>query len=271
MLQEIAIEPSVAGVVYTHRGNKWAFFPEDRLLVGMTGSVEEPTFVRSVLSFSLPEFDNDAHLLRAYLRLQVVRNEPSALAKPVCLRETPHGAAVPWTMEEERQQPVLAAHRLSCEINLPLDFDLTPLVEAWWRKAPNNGILLDFGENLLGIVGFGNGRQAEPFPVLKIVRAFPAPGRVPLSMTLEPQTRRVSRILPVRPTAVKNHGPGLAWVTPLYLHGGRLVDPAGLPWTVLAAGEYAVYEPKLPLEGLAFGVETALEKATVVLIPLAGE
>lgn len=270
MSDEQDLAPSLAGVVYSPGGLGWKFFPEERLFVGLTGTEADRTNVRSVLAFDLPGRDKDVFLLRASLRLHLVRNEPPGWPKLICVRETPHGPGIPWTLQEELAQPVPAEHNLSSEIGLDLEFDLTGLAEAWMRGAPNNGILLNFGSTDLGLVAFGNGLPGEPGPVLRLVQARPAKGTSVKSEEIEPDSTWDSPPIPCGEAAVLNLGPGLVWVTPLYRQkGDPPVDPAGIPLGIVGAGEHLVIHPRLRAEAMAIRITTSIDRALVVVIPLA--
>ena len=268
MLKELDLSPVHAGVVYSPGGLGWRFYPEELLFVGSTGTPEAKTYVRSVLSLALPELEPEAFLLQAYLRLHLAQNEPPGVPKLVCLRETPAGATAPWTIDEELRQPVPAEHRLSSEIGVDLDFDLTGLAGAWLRGAPNNGVLLDFGTQVIGLVAFIGGNSEKPGPVLHLVYALPSTQAPTVSMEIGPDTSRDSRKFPCQELAVKNLGPGLAWITPLYCFGqDPPLDPAGIPAGILEGGGHLLLKPRLPAKAWRIRVGTALEKTRVVIIP----
>ena len=262
------LHPVKAGVVYSPGGSGWVFYPEDQLHVGLTGTEAARTNVRSLFSFDLSRLDPDAVLIRATFRLHLVGNEPPDVRKQICLRESPPG--VTWTVEAELDQPVLALRHLANEIGLDLDFDLTSLVDSWRQGEENRGILLGFATSVLGLVTFGNGRPGEPAPVLRLIHALPMSPETTFSLQVEPDASRESEKLPCKELLVKNLGPGLAWVTPLYYFDRKdPLDPSGIPLGVLSAGEYLLIEPKLPAKGLSVRIETALDGTTVTLIFIA--
>ena len=263
-MQRLEIRPAVAGVVYSPGREGWQFFPEPLLYVGFTGDRASPTVVRTVLSFPLPELEGDALLIRACLCLHLVHNEPRDAVKLVCLRETPAGALTPWSLAQEYAQPVPSEHRLLAEIDIDLDFDLMGPVTARRRGAPNNGLLLDFGAEVLGLVGFGD-------PLLRLEYVVPARDAAVISVDVEADAAAVSRELLCRAALVRNIGPGLAWITPLYRFGREAPrDPAGMPLGVLDPGGYLLVEPRLPAQAMAIRVETALAPALIVIAPLSG-
>ncbi|MGE5527735.1 MAG: hypothetical protein ACM3X6_01150 [Patescibacteria group bacterium] len=270
MIHRLDIRPETSGVVYSPGRKGWVFYPEPRLLVGLTGTQSDQTAVRSVLSFSLPDLDADAFLVRACLHLYLVRNEPGCLSKLICLRETPAGVMTPWTLEQEYGQAALAEVRLTSESEIDLEFPMTGTVMGWRRGAPNNGVLLDFGYRDQGLVGFDNGREQGPRLMLEYV--VPAGDATAVSLEAPADGTATSREMPCRDWLVKNLGPGLAWVTPLFRLGrGPLLDPAGLPLGVLDPGGYLLVQPGLPAEAMAIRVQATLTPALVVIVPLKPE
>lgn len=270
MVRRLEIRPATAGVVYSPAGSGWQFFPEPTLYVGFTGGQPGQTVVRSVLTFPLPDLADDDLLVRAWLYLRLVYNEPLYPPKLVCLRETPNGAMTPWSLEQEYRQAVVAEHHLTSELEIDLDFPLTAMVTAWRRGAPNNGILLDYGHQTPGLVGFCNGWEYGPR--LRLEYVVPAKDAAVISLEAAADGTATSRDLPCRVTLVRNLGPGLAWITPLYRVGGAPPqDPSGIPLGVLDPGNYLLVEPRLPARSLAIRVEATLEPATVVIVPIVPE
>ncbi len=175
MIQRYNLRPIQPGVVYSPGGEGWRFYPEERLLVGLTGPGERPTHVRTTLRFALPILAPGAILIRAVLCLRLLHHEPPETAKVICVREPPAGV---WTVQAELAQPVLAECRLAGKQWGKFRLDLTVPAAGWLAGSPNRGLLLDFGGQAPGLATFAGGRPERPGPILRLLVLRPLFGRV---------------------------------------------------------------------------------------------
>lgn len=270
VLQTCDLSPAKAGVIYSPDGEGWRFYPEDRLYIGTTGTNAAPTYVRSLLRFDPARLDPDAFLLQAQLHLYLVGNEPPGVPKLLCLRQPPAGES--WTMGAEMAEPPLAEHHLAVETGLVLDSDVTDLMASWRQGAENRGILLQSGLRTLSLVTVGNGRPGEPGPSLRLTYLPPSGRGAGVILEAGPDDSMDSGPLPCHGLVVKNLGPGLAWVTPLYrFERGRPLDPVGVPLGLLRPGTYLVVEPKWQAKAMHIRVSTARQGTRALVIPFAPE
>lgn len=273
MLNELDLQPVSSGVVYSPGGTGWQFFPEDYLFVGSTGPESYPTYVRSLLLFRQPDLPKTAIVLDASISVRIERNEPLDAPKHICLRAAPAHPETTWSIQTEMDMPILAEHHLSTEIGLDLSFNLTGLMECWFSGVPNNGVVLGLGAIAPGLVAFPRTSAYGPAPNLKLIYAIPSNIDEVKKMPVGPDTRADSKALPYGEITIRNLGPGLAWITPLYDFdfGDRQepVDPAGIPEGVIHSGGYLTIRPRVPARRVYIRVETALSETTVLIIPLA--
>ena len=270
MVNELNLQPVYSGVVYSPGRTGWRFFPEEYLFVGLTGPDSYLTYVRSVLLFCLPELPKTAIVLDASISVRIDRNEPLDAPKHICLRAAPADPHSSWSEDEEMSMPNLAEHHLSTEIGLDLSFDMTGLMECWFAGVPNNGVVLGLGTLSPGLVAFPRTNATGAEPNLKLVYAVPTGIGEIERLPVAPDTRVVSRAMPYGEIAIRNLGPGLAWISPLYDLEDREgpVDPAGIPEGVLHSGGYIIITPRVPARRVFIRVETALSETAVLIIPL---
>lgn len=273
MIYDLDVHPVYSGVVYSPGWEGWQFFPDDHLSVGLLTTNSGEAYVRSVLLFSLPEQPRDTILLQAFVRVHIILNEPLEMEKHICLIEAPGDPRVGWSLEDEMHMPYLAEQQLSSEIGLDLDFNITNLIERWLTGSPNHGIVLHPGRFDHGLVAFPRVEAVGPTPVLKLSYAVPSAKGEAGKLTVTKDQSATSWELPNGPISVRNLGPGLAWISPLYdLDGsGEPIDPAGIPEGILEPGEYMIIKPRLRARRTFIRVDTALSETVVVIIPVSSD
>lgn len=267
-MKYLHLYPDRAGVVYSPGGSGWAFYPEELLFVGFTGTPEAMTIVRSKLAFVLAELPPEAILTRAVLHLDLIRNEPPETPKILCLREAPH--AEPWRREEEEAQLVFREEHFGTPTGIAVDLDLTDRVESWRRGAPNNGILLGLTERVPGLLAFANPTEGPGRPVLSLCWVRQATNGRTVMIDLNPDAVAEAEEFPPGEVLVENQGPGFVWITPLYrFERWRPLTPEDVRTEVIGAGERMVLEPKWDASAITFRAAAANAPARVRAFPLA--
>ncbi len=257
-------------MIYSPGGSGWEFYPEELLFVGITGTIEAMTIVRSYLVFVLPELSREDILTKAVLHLYLVRNEPPETPKILCLREAPGSGA--WSLEEEEAWPIFRVEHFGTPTGMVVDFDLTGQVDSWRQGGPPQGILLGFAERIPGLLAFANPADGPGKPVLSLTCVRRVGDGEIAEMSLDPDGIMESEEFPRGGVLVENQGPGLVWITPLYrFERWRPITPDNTRTETVRPGERLVLEPIWDARAFSYRAVASNAPARVQVCRLAEE
>ncbi len=264
MSESIEVYPSEQGVIYSPYGSGWAFYPEEKLYAGKTGTSQAGTIVRSILRFRRFQPVPEAVALQGTLLLHVEANEPAGDPKTIVVRSAPGDEWPPPARSDVETLPLLAEFHLPPAAGPLVEIDLTAPISGWLPENGDCRLLLcspSDGPALLRCSGMGD---AENAPRLRIAMAYPV--QDPVKLEVPPDTDLDSKVFPAARLFVRNDGPGLVWLTPIHKLGGSLpAEPAGIPLAVLDPGRYISIDPLPGSDGLAVRVQTAFLDAAVTI------